>query len=176
MMMKKCLVLLMVLGIASLATAGLSITATDLGGGDWLVEAIQDGPNAAGSGGVFTLTADSGVLSAVEILPVAVLDMGPPMSMYGWNWSIAGALETGLEVSFTAIPNLGAGTPGVGSLVDPMSAGMYTSTASFIVNGGNTVTLAGEWDTVILAQTVDVPEPMTMGLLGLGGLFLRRRK
>ncbi|MHC4761211.1 MAG: PEP-CTERM sorting domain-containing protein [Planctomycetota bacterium] len=33
-----------------------------------------------------------------------------------------------------------------------------------------------DWATIDNVKLVQVPEPMTMGLLGLGGLFLRRRK
>ncbi len=185
-MMKKCLVLMLVLGVASMATAGLTITGTDQGGGNWLVEAVQDFQNATGTGGVFTLTSDAGTQSALYVLGVPTIDMGPPVSNFGWAWSLVGigAVNT-LSAQVTAVPGLvspplnGAGTPGLDTpllTMDPFGAYGYTVTASLIVNGASTVTLGGQWDSVALNQTIDVPEPMTIGLLGLGGLFLRRRK
>ena len=64
----------------------------------------------------------------------------------------------------------------------PMSTWEYFSVNTGIVpvgtTGGQFEIEAGGTGTVLLdnASMVVVPEPMTMGLLGLGSLFLRRRK
>ena len=84
----------------------------------------------------------------------------------------------------------------------PVTAGIptYASiyTVSFVANGAGTVTVdatSGQWDGLVAipgindgfygsgaiyglpyAQITVIPEPMTIALLGLGGLLLRRRK
>jgi hypothetical protein len=52
-------------------------------------------------------------------------------------------------------------------------AGDSTIILGSVVDDGKGNYLMAVWDTVVIHQ---VPEPMTICLLGLGGLFLRRRK
>ncbi len=163
MMMKKLLVLMLVLGMASLASAGLSIR-------------ISGEP---GAGEQFSV-----------ILSGLVSDLG--------GGEIAGAIETAIAADDHGVIKP---TVGLGSTTDSFGA---FGTYDFSIGVGNDVTgwtSDGDWVEVVftagLAGTsyefalqdgtfshvygseigvTVTPEPMTMVLLGLGGLFLRRRK
>ena len=162
--MKKCLVLMLVLGIASMATATLTISApaTIDVGATVSIAIVADAASAAQTG-----DASGGYVTAL------------------------GTYHTYIS-GFVMEPGAAAGT---------MSGYSYNASTGYIyVNGSNLGTedllSPGDWlsfdlgtgalavgDVITIAlnngQSVGidvVPEPMTIGLLGLGGLFLRRRK
>ena len=173
--MKKILVLMLVLGMASMATAGLTFTDnSDVSGGATLsltIAAVDTadyawylvvadnavGTIGAGTPGIGSLTVDKTTYYPTYYMNPALVYAGlvpaNVSSAFGFVGDISGGPLNGIGISNIAFTMLGAGT------ID-----LYTSP------GG----AAGTW---VVSDTINViPEPMTIGLLGLGGLFLRRRK
>ena len=175
--MKKLFVLVLVMGMVSAASAGtLSISAptSALEGTDILVTVESSGYADTFMGAInaieMDITANQGGVSTVGTLhPTLLLGLSS-------NGSV-GTLPI-------LIDNV-QGNGGFGNTVTNVT--LYT----FTMNVGPAGVLdLGLADWVVYNQTgaaiqstveganvdVLVPEPMTLGLLGLGGLFLRRRK
>ena len=170
--MKKLLILMLVLCMASMANATLTLVSsagttmttgttsmiginTDTGiagGGPWVNIIVDEGDPGSwtGSGGTI-------------YYPPAIADPSVytyyygAYSGYGDAWILFGAAPT---------PTLG----GTGILAD----------FEFQCDGLGDVTISlynSDFSSVITTLTItQIPEPMTIALLGLGGLFLRRRK
>jgi hypothetical protein len=167
-MMKKLLVLTLVLGLASAAnavimdvdgqrdeavvdegaTAVVTITGEDTGA--WLGYAIVD------VGGL-------GALSGPEVLPgagdlgaAALYDLEP-------EWGI------GYEITVAASPQ--------GAIAAEPQVTLNYSYQGDLAANPTTISLYIDPEYGVPAASVKIiPEPMTVLLLGLGGLFLRRRK
>lgn len=170
--MKKLLVLMMVLGLASTANAALTS-----------IEIYADG-SAAGStievvtSGSITLqiysSNDDSGLAYLDIYDNGLYTYTAPTFTTNAGDS-GGAVDTGtyegynsLEVTVSATTS-GTITPGVMMEV-VVTAGTGTGSVGIrLVEGAGYTTV----DTTTLNI---VPEPVTIALLGLGGLFLRRRK
>jgi hypothetical protein len=176
--MKKLLVLALVLSMATLASASLSIVGIPAGpitvGDTFTMSIVSSAPIAFGDGtdwagwGLVTETALAGIAGGVSTVPTE-----PGFVIY--DGVLAGAGFTppvGTEGVSGALSVTGAAVP-AGTIFDSI-----TFTAQ---NAGTAhLTLVGTMDydvltTLATGSIVITPEPVTMALLGLGGLFLRRR-
>jgi len=180
-MMKKLVVLMLVLGVASLANATLQIS----------VNGVQNPVNSE-----INLIAPSGT----AILDIWT-DAAMPSNFPGTNWALLvmeqqGIISGGVKVVSEAgvsdpypgassyVPGHGEGLWGLISITGSgiaINTTLYNEILLHCEGPGDAVVQLYEtsdfvtWnlsDSVIIHQ---IPEPVTMVLLGLGGLFLRRR-
>lgn len=144
--MKKLLAIVLVLGLASFASAALSLK--------------LDGAN-------LQILAAGGEADQYFILEGAVS-----------GGTMAGNLSG--DVTFFGPNALGSGTAGIeGFLGTPLTAvnGMNAGPVVTAINyGGGVANLYQTWETGEKVLLDSVPEPITMTLLGLGGLVALRRR
>ncbi|MHC5185143.1 MAG: PEP-CTERM sorting domain-containing protein, partial [Planctomycetota bacterium] len=170
-MMKKLLVLTLVMGIASLATAALSF---DIGG-----TIYEDGATVLISGqttvGLYNDTQFTGVpdigwinvAPGTEVVGSGTVDsVGTGGTILPGTWTID---DFGLSYGVYWWQTVNT-VPGVG---DTLVGNMFTVDVV-----GDTLLQVFQSDFVTPVASVNLvtPEPMTMALLGLGGLLIRRKK
>jgi MYXO-CTERM domain-containing protein len=160
MMMKKLLVLTLVLGLTSMASAtvSLSVPGTEVAAGDTMtISVVSDAAGDSYGGWLDLSLSTAGTWGDLLILPAA----GADASKVSWddNWWQFGAASFNPDA--------------------PVLAGTHFTVDFTGVNAGETVTFVlwnNELNQSEEATVTVTPEPMTLGLLGLGGLFLRRRR
>ena len=165
--MRKLLILFMVLGLASTANA-LLIKVDGLEGDSFEVDELTEitvvsEDTSSWLGYIIIEEGGTGLLENIAVLDAAGnLGAASPYTEAGWG--------TGYELTVSMGP---AGDPpiAVGTQFSLDYAGVIGDTAmiSLFVDPEYTTPVASVNVTVI-------PEPMTVILLGLGGLFLRRRR
>jgi len=170
--MKKFLVLTLVLGIASLATAGFSISGYD---GQPLRESDTIVLNIGAAGGQ---TANAGVILGVVIGGPGSVAAGPQ----AFN-AVNDSVLMDLDPDTLGLFGLATGTffdLAIPSGTPPVIDGTPAGGILFHCDGIGDVTLqlvdldtGAVYDSITISQ---VPEPATMALLGLGALVLRRKK
>jgi len=179
-MMKKLMVLSLVLAIGAVSGAGITMVETEIGVNQYRIDLVQSEYNATGLGGILTINVGNAEVSELFLLPKPNYAGG---NFYGWSWLMDSIYVEGSNVIINAAVGLGTGTPGIGSIVNPLTSQAYEKTASFVltISEETDVMLSfpgtNAWDGSKVGQTLTlIPEPMTLGLLSLGALFLRRRK
>ena len=172
--MKKLVVLTLVLGMASLANAGLVLAV------DGVVGNAEVNTGAVAQIGVWNDTAGPGA-GHDNFLHIST---GADATWTG-DTGFPSPPGFGGTATYLGLNDLGAGLVDIMELntgvatADPYGVGVI-SFADYLAGSTEeevTITLLddgfGYLDSITITQ---VPEPVTMALLGLGGLFLRRRK
>ena len=171
--MKKLLVLILVLGLATMVSAVPTTDLSLVSGMDYTVVGstvtiLSTGPVAGFAIGL--MTPDAGTLTAVAVAEgFGIKSLGDPDLGGTGLMGIAGAVSgtppvyvTGTLYTFTA-------SGGDGTVI--------TLDAEMILGLGDSfVKWSNDAVTDLNGSTITIPEPMTIALLGLGGLFLRRKK
>ena len=193
--MKKLLVMALVLGLGAYASAGLEWVIEGASGadgkimpGDMLTLTLNSTDPATGvrigaitdngADGFFTGSDVAAVFTAKQSGGRSAADFDAALAGFGLpasgldadDWAWIDAVSSGdTALAGVLMLQYTAGGPGdvvISALPDP--TGQLGLPASVILQSGPV-------DMPELAFTV-IPEPMTLALLGLGGLFLRRRK
>lgn len=181
--MKKLMILALVIGTASVASATLTLVAEvegtpyDLSGsGEALavgttvdVLVVQDVPNLIGSGGEITIMMAASGGSATDTTPTCDWPLlSGELSYCCWEWSFNAGVNfidngDGMWSAWmgkTAVPSFG--TPGLGCICGGMPGSVYVSTMafSFIVTETTDLVFDGTWDGVsydgVVRGTVNV--------------------
>ncbi len=181
--MKKLLVLALVLSLTTLANAALTLTIDGpdtLALGEVGTYTIGYTGSASGALGGYDLDIISdqgaqpfGIDGGVILTPTTARDTGA--DIVGIN-TLSGNYEVSAE-SFTMAAPVAMAAP---LFSVNFTAGMTPGTAniSLILNAAfDTLAndLFGETDASVVKMVTITPEPMTLGLLALGGLFIRRK-
>jgi len=184
--MKKLLVVLMVLSMATIANAGLVIggapaemmpsdtallTIEGIDGGvpgNTSYWAILEGPGTNSGGTLLYSPADQEAGYAFMVQYTDDAD-----GILSWLGGLGYQTANAYFISFGSATSI----PADGLLVDGIlfhcDAPGDVTLSLVMISGDAGSEVIDVFDTVVIHQ---IPEPMTMGLLGLGGLFLRRRK
>jgi hypothetical protein len=184
--MKKLLVLMMVLGIAGAANAALLISVDgvvdppdseiELVKSDWVtIDIWGDGQTAPGDF-FMGLSIESDGPASMDVSNAVILYTGNQTGIVEGYDAYAPYIGPGVQLPFYQITMYDLVTPG-----DPQAPleGTLIDGIRLHCDGPGEVTIVlTDIDGVVLDTQVihQIPEPMTLGLLGLGGLFLRRRK
>jgi hypothetical protein len=162
-MMKKLMVLSLVMAIGAVTSAGLvyQINGVNYEPGSEVIALGDVEVVIFNTSEIIGSPTIGGVTSSAKISAATVYDERLPGS-----WSVTDFTEEyGVYLILQDFPDV-VHTP-VGALFSFMLTG--------VAEGDTFQMLDGNWDVLLPAITF-IPEPMTMGLLGVGALFLRRRK
>jgi len=164
--MKKLMVLALVLGFVGLASAGFDLSKTSMSSADII------GAGNTEAGGVYVFVVGNAVsfnaLYAGSLLTAADVSSDPDMMAAAAAYVPGETITQVLQFNFAdTTPPPGTKLPN-GILANlTLAAGKATL---YAIDGGTGEYLPAS------GQITLIPEPMTMGLLALGGLFIRRKK
>jgi hypothetical protein len=171
-MMKKLLVLLMVIGVASVANAALVLS-----------------PSSVTPPGVVDIQANPltavDVQQAVFIVATGTVQLNAGTMLY--TGTLSGITNMSTDPDLKALANSILGSKGAATRIDmvemidgtatpPAVTGRLATYNVLSTSGTGWVCMLDPDLTRMISSTEVVPEPVTITLLGLGGLMLRRRK
>jgi hypothetical protein len=164
--MKKLLVLMLVLGVASTASAMTLTLSADLAAGT--VDVDDSTGYVVGDDLYFAVVGDTG---AITVTGGALTGIAPGDSaIFGDDAQLNGMCAAPLDGMWGSLASIAGTATGPGTYVENI--------AWSLVGGAADITLIGTSDfmTFTVLDVINVPEPMTIALLGLGSLFLLRRR
>jgi hypothetical protein len=165
--MKKLIFLILVVGIASAANAMTLHLTTDLYAATLDIDCI-DG-YIVGDDIYWALVGDT---SEITFSGGSVGAAAPAYTgIYGYDAQVQGFCSAPLDGVWGYIGDIPGTSTGPGTYIDEIN---WTLVGTYVTN----VYLIGTTDfrTYTTLYQLFVPEPMTLALLGLGGLFLLRRR
>ena len=155
--MKKFLILLLVLGLTSAANAALTWSVDDVEiiiGNTAVVQLVSDSDQPYTSQWVGADSSLVAEITSMAVLPAAAEGTAVPSAAYpGW-WVVE-------AVDFTPPSDIAVGDH-FDVTISGLALGTYTINSDY-----------GTGDNLLITV---IPEPMTIALLGLGGLFMLRRR
>jgi hypothetical protein len=169
--MKKVLVLMLVLGMVSLANAAFSLK-IQVGGSD----VTQVYPDDVVKLILGTTDPQAGGCDSLY-MTVSQAKSGSGSSGYQGTWTLAPSPLTIITDGSGLKFGYGSGFAGLPAAAGDYLWGQFTVPSG--ASGNVVVSFTGKfltYDPPTGASIPIVPEPITIALLGLGGLFLRRRK
>jgi hypothetical protein len=176
--MKKLLVVMLFLAMASMASAQLvlNVSDTELMESDTAIISITgDAINGIEPGGIFLLGIGAGDPGTLDFTNAVINYAGGDIGFFVIDdTDMAGGM--GIKNPFDMISLNDAPLPPAVPL--PLT-GLLVSNILFHCDGVGEVTLTlfnGNLVPLTSVVITQLPEPITIGLLGLGALFLRRRK
>ena len=192
--MKKLLVLVMVLAIAATAAATTSIsvemgwegvtgnTISATAGASVTINFIDNATVAAdaelvGYAGFsnFQVTVSSGTYVSAEFQLTNVY--GNTGEGYTWNSNFPPIVSSAVSGDGFIVTLNGLYASPLMEMIGPPENGVIASVTLTVVGNGTVTVTGGNFDAVTDLGTLDIiPEPITVALLALGGLFIRRRK
>jgi hypothetical protein len=174
--LKKLLVLVLVLGLVSVANAGLTFkivdslnaTVTEMTVGSTYTAVVSGTSIATHTGGLYGPAYAASDWALVTPSSPIDLDASGDLGTILWIDGYQGYDFTSADASSSVLPDQAIGEWFKVTLT-PTATGDFTLGLFWYEGTGGTGTAEATINATI------IPEPITMTLLGLGGLFLRRR-